>query len=88
MWGSLANLGKLTFALRGSEDRAPTIVTETNERQVFEDGHPGKPIKHTFRGHARGPNGETWIYSEDQGWMQTAQPTLPSPKPSPSNGTD
>ncbi|MFN8390267.1 MAG: Flp pilus assembly protein CpaB [Bdellovibrionota bacterium] len=69
-----ANLGKLTFALRGSQDRAPTVVTETTERKVFEEGRPSKPLKHSYRGHARGPDGSSWIYSDEQGWLQTDTP--------------
>jgi Flp pilus assembly protein CpaB len=74
-----ASLGRLTFAMRGPDDRSPTIFTDTDERRVLDDGKPIVARKIRHRGAATGPDGAKWIYTEEDGWLQ--KETAPQKEP-------
>ena len=66
-----ANLGKLTFALRGIGDSAATTTTSVDQRRVL--GAPAMavvPAAARLRGKAKGPDGRTYVLSDDSGWSQ------------------
>lgn len=74
-----ANLGKLTFALRGSGDQLPTTTTRVDQRTLL--GIP-KTMSSTQQvtGTARGPDGQFYILSKGAQWVrdQSGEKSPPS----------
>lgn len=65
-----ANLGKLTFSLRGVGDSEPTTLTHMNQRALLGTPRLSMPSESAFRGSATAPDGSRWVLSEGNRWMR------------------
>lgn len=75
-----ANVGKLTFALRGRGDQHPTLATAMNQRRLLGEAKTAKIAQENFRGYARGPDGKVYVLSgDDTRWLQTPEPPQEAP---------
>ena len=63
-----SSLGKITFTMRGLGDQLPTTVKTLNQRHLGSSS--GK--KTTFKGVAKGPNGKTWVLTDDANWIRAS----------------
>ena len=67
-----ANVGRLTFALRGNGDVTPTISTSIDGRKLF--GQPKLEVKQqSFSGKAKGPDGKTYVLADDSKWLRSSE---------------
>lgn len=64
-----SNLGKLTFALRGTGDSAPTLSVSVDQKKLF--GTTPKPA--TFTGKATGPDGSQYVLAKDKRWFRAGE---------------
>ncbi len=71
-----ANLGKLTFALRGIADNSPAERTSINQRAVIDGAKPVEPRKR-YRGKATGPDGKNYVLYDNSTWEPSAQRSKP-----------
>lgn len=62
------SLGKLTFALRGRNDEAPTNVLAMNQRKLLGDQRQA-PIQEPITGHAIGPDGRKYVLRDNTRWV-------------------
>ncbi len=67
-----ANLGKLTFALRGNGDQGPTTSLSLDERGLFGAAKLASP-KLDYLGMARGPDGQTYVLDQTSNWLPAAE---------------
>lgn len=69
-----ANIGKLTFSLRGAGDEQPTMSRAMNQRQLL--GAPEKPLpaRARYRGYAMGPDGRKYVLGSSDEWIQSSNP--------------
>ncbi|HQH26881.1 MAG TPA: Flp pilus assembly protein CpaB [Oligoflexia bacterium] len=75
-----ANVGKLTFALRGTGDQLPTVSLEMNQRALLGSAKSFVPRKKIYTGKATGPDGKTYLLSDDARWVRAPEmeePPLP-----------
>jgi len=66
-----ANLGRLTFALRGNGDATPTITTSIDDRKLL--GQPRQELRPGYLGRAKGPDGKTYVLDTDSKWLRSAE---------------
>lgn len=67
-----ANIGRLTFALRGTGDSDPTITTSLDQRRLF--GQPNNEAKpQDFIGRAKGPDGRTYVLAKNSKWLRSSE---------------
>ncbi len=78
-----ANIGKLTFALRGAADQSPTTAVAMNQKQLLSGSTTIQPVRDQFKGSARGPDGKLYVLGDNSRWIRAADiPTaLPEAKP-------
>ena len=78
-----ANIGKLTFALRGAADQSPTTAVAMNQKQLLSGSTTIQPVRDQFKGSARGPDGKLYVLGDNSRWTRAADiPTaLPEGKP-------
>ncbi len=67
-----ASVGKLTFTMRGLQDNSPSDILSVSENQLRnrfgkQSSLEGKNLK----GIAKGPDGKTWVLTEDSLWIKT-----------------
>lgn len=67
-----ANLGRLTFALRGHGDQAPTTSVELTEHSLLGGAKTLIPARHEFRGVARGPDGQNYVLEDGSRWVEAS----------------
>ena len=67
-----AQLGKLTFALRGSHDLQPVGEQLVDESRLF-PRPPRAPALGRVRGVATGPDGRTYILEDDSRWVRATE---------------
>ena len=72
-----ANLGKLTFALRGVGDQLPASATSLDQRSLLGNAKPVS-LKKYFKGKARGTDGKTYVLDDDSHWLETAADESPT----------
>lgn len=70
-----ANLGRLTFALRGTDDRQPAATLGVTERDVIDE--PKTPVseRKRYQGLAQGADGRAFVLEHNSDWTET--PELP-----------
>lgn len=66
------NLGKLTFALRGTSDPLPVTKLGLNQRELLDGSTPVTPAKKKYRGVARGVDGRTFVLEDNADWAESA----------------
>jgi pilus assembly protein CpaB len=64
-----SNLGKLTFALRGTGDSSPTVAVSVDQKKLF--GVAPKPV--SFTGRATGPDGSQYVLAKDKRWFRAGE---------------
>ena len=64
-----ASLGKITFALRGARDGAPSLTTTVTARAI-DAPHPTTADAHSYRGTAKGPDGKRYVLIDNFRWME------------------
>ncbi len=75
-----ANIGKLTFALRGMGDQNPTLSTAMDQRKLLGEARTLRQVEEQFRGFARGPDGKVYVLSDDE-MRWTLTPEVPTTAP-------
>lgn len=65
-----ANIGKLTFALRAGGDDTPTIAKRVDQKTLLGNSRAMLPQRPIYQGHARGPDGKSYILSEQSQWLE------------------
>jgi Flp pilus assembly protein CpaB len=65
-----ANVGKLTFSLRGVGDSSPSVSLAMNQKSLLGNVHNVVPKKQRYVGTAKGPDGNTYVLSEDARWIR------------------
>jgi Flp pilus assembly protein CpaB len=65
-----SNIGKLTFALRGTGDTTPTLAKRMDQKTLLGRARAYTPQKRSFVGRATGPDGKTYLLSEDARWVR------------------
>ncbi len=72
-----ANIGKLTFALRGKGDSSPATSLAMNQKKLL-GGIPETKLSSetNFRGYAKTPEGKTFVLAEGSRWVRSEN--LPS----------
>lgn len=69
-----ANLGKLTFALRGKDDVSPTASLAMNQKKLLGGTHEAAPsVDKDFKGVARGPDGKLYVLSDKRRWTRSSE---------------
>lgn len=66
-----ANLGRLTFALRGIGDQLPTAATSLDQRSLLGSSKAIMSSKKAFRGLARSADGRTYVLDDDARWLES-----------------
>lgn len=67
-----ANLGKLTFSLRGVGDTEPTTLRHMNQRALLGTPRNSLPQVNPFRGSAVAADGTHWVLTEGNRWIRKA----------------
>lgn len=80
-----SNIGKLTFALRGAGDTTPTLAKRIDQKTLLGRARAYTPKKRTFTGRATGPDGKTYLLSEDAQWIAEKSEFQLETEPSSSN---
>lgn len=65
-----SSIGRITFALRGGSDNAPTQTTKIDQKSIFGDAI----IKRELKGVAKSPDGKTYVLRGSSRWMETLAP--------------
>jgi Flp pilus assembly protein CpaB len=66
-----ANLGRLTFALRGNGDSTPTVAVSIDGRKLL--GQQKQESKSAvILGKAKGPDGKTYVLDRDSKWLRSS----------------
>lgn len=64
------NLGKLTFALRGTGDRSPTIARLANQHALL--NAPQARTAEPYKGKAKGPDGKLYVLDSHSQWLRAS----------------
>ena len=65
-----SSIGKLTFALRGSGDKGPSVSVFMNQRTLLGGSRLiNKQKSNAYKGMARGPNGEVYVLQGGSEWV-------------------
>jgi pilus assembly protein CpaB len=72
-----SNVGRLTFALRGNGDSSPTATTSIDQRKLLGQV-PTNPKVASFVGRAKGPDGKTYVLSQNSKWFRSSDTDLRS----------
>lgn len=67
-----ANVGRLTFALRGNGDSTPTIATSIDGRRLLGQSRVETKAS-SIVGKARGPDGKTYVLDQDSKWLRSSE---------------
>lgn len=67
-----ANVGRLTFALRGNGDSTPTIATSIDGRKLFGQSK-SEAKQQSVLGKAKGPDGKTYVLDQDSKWLRSSE---------------
>lgn len=73
-----ANIGKLTFSLRGVNDEAPADVRFVRQDQLLSTGADDKTFD--YQGLAKGPGGEIYYLVNDRRWIKHGEGDFKPPK--------
>ncbi len=65
-----ANVGKLTFSLRGTGDESPTLALTMDQKTLLDSAKTVIPKKEAFRGKATGPDGKVYFLGDDSQWVR------------------
>jgi pilus assembly protein CpaB len=79
-----ANLGKLTFALRGAGDQLPAVATSVDQRRLLGAPPTAEPRREPFKGRAKGPDGKLYVLGRDAQWLKSAEESAAAQSSSPS----
>lgn len=77
-----AQIGKLTFALRGKGDGSPTLTVAMSQKRLLGGGSdiPAQP-KTEFKGFARDAEGRTYVLADEARWVRSELATGRFQKP-------
>jgi len=64
--------GRITFAMRSPGDKSPASVDLVNQKSIFGSS---SSTKSSFKGYAKGPNGQTYVLSNNSTWKD-ADPSV------------
>jgi len=67
-----ANVGRLTFALRGNGDSTPTIATSIDGRKLLGQSRL-ETTRQSILGKAKGPDGKTYVLDQDSKWLRSSE---------------
>ena len=76
-----ANIGKLTFSLRGASDQAPTLAVSMNQYRLIGSSKAvenNKPA--AIKGTAQGPDGKRYVLTDKSKWLRDGEPEQPTVK--------
>jgi len=66
-------LGKLAFALRGSNDVLPSVTHTVTQQRLFALGKAAQqPVQKSYSGTAVGPDGKTYVLSGENKWVRAS----------------
>lgn len=65
-------IGKLTFALRGTGDVTPTLAKRMDQKTLLGRARHFTKKKQMFNGKATGPNGKTYLLSNNAQWVEAS----------------
>ena len=68
-----ANLGRLTFALRGTDDRQPAQNLGVTERDVIDEPKASTGERKRYQGLAQGADGRAFVLEQNSDWTETLQ---------------
>ncbi len=68
-----ANVGKLTFSLRGTGDESPAIATAMNQKSLLGAARTIAPKAPRYVGTAKGPDGKAYVLAEDARWIRAPE---------------
>ena len=66
------SLGKLTFALRGKNDQAPTNIVAMNQQHLLGEKRSANDQPTRYNGYATGPNGERYALRDNNHWVSVS----------------
>lgn len=67
-----ANVGKLTFSLRGAGDQAPTIALAMDQKRLLGGAKTIEAKNTVIKGRAQGPDGKQYILTDKSEWLKSA----------------
>ena len=78
-----SSIGKLTFALRGTGDQSPTLSIAMDQKRLLGQSKQAENIKQaaSFKGHARGPDGKSYVLTDKSEWLRHPEADQPTSKP-------
>lgn len=77
-----ANIGKLTFSLRGRGDQSPSEAVAMNQRKLLGGSYsPISAPKSEVKGYARSPDGKLYILGENSKWQRSGEVADAPPPP-------
>lgn len=71
-----SNFGKLTFALRGTDDSLPATSVAMNQRAMLGGKKREASRARNFRGYARGPDGKLYVLDDHSRWLRSEDAEL------------
>jgi pilus assembly protein CpaB len=66
-----SSIGKLTLALRGVGDSNPTLAKRMDQKTLLGSSRAYLPRKKVYQGRATGPDGKTYLLSDQSRWVES-----------------
>ena len=66
-----ANIGRLTFSLRGARDISPTIAVAMDQSRLLNESKPIALTDERLKGYAKGPDGKVYVLRTGEAWARS-----------------